>query len=496
MMNKPATSSDSSRFGVTAARSIGWIALDKWATRFFGLAILVILGRLLTPDDFGLVALTGVITAFATIFADAGFSKSLIQRDELTENDRSTAFWCTAFISSCLTLLLILLAGPIATVLGDDRLVSIIQWLSLSILLNGLSSVPAGLLERDFGFKPLAIRRVVGTIAGGVVAVAAALAGMGVWSLVVQTLVTAAVSLIILWASSPWKPKFTFSPDSFKRLWAVGSSVMGIELVGVIGSQADRLLIGSFLGAEALGFYFLAMRIVSILVELFSSVFSAVSLTAFSKIKNDRSLLFSWFYRFVGLSSAVTVPIFAIAAATSPVLIPMIFGQEWTGSVLPFQILTCLGALNSVAYFDRSVLIATGNSRAALLLTVGQAVLGIALICIALPWGMVSVALAVAARQYLFWPVRLAILKRRLGVGPWTYFSTWLRPVALTAGALILIACLYQVVPALRNYEYLYVSVAAMTISAFAIGGGYFLMPSVFVDLKKAALRRKIKDSA
>jgi O-antigen/teichoic acid export membrane protein len=422
-------SADNAEFRRKAVSGVGWIAADKWSNRLMGLVVLTVLGRLLTPTEFGLVALATAFMALANVFVDQGFGRAIVQRKELTSGDTSTAFWISLASSGLLALLTVIFAPLISSLFGEgDRLTPIIQWLSVGLLVNALSSMPAALLEREFRFKSLAIRRFVGTVLGGASAILLALLGFGVWALVAQTLVAAVAGLITLWLATTWRPRLEFSRASLRALWAVGGSIIGIELIGLVNSQADRLLIGAFLDAEALGYYYLAMRIVSIMVELFSSVFSGVALTTFSRLQSDRPRMLAWFYKLTSLSSSFAIPFFALAAITAPVVIPLVFGPQWEGSVTIFRILCFLGALNAVAYFDRSVLLAVGRAKSALLLTLGQSVLGVVLVVVALPMGVVAVAVAVALRQYLYWPVRLITLKRNVGVAPGRYWAQWFRP--------------------------------------------------------------------
>jgi PST family polysaccharide transporter len=383
LMTQKGPASDS--LGKLAARSMGWVVADKWGTRFTSLLILVVLGRLLSPADFGLVALASMFITFAGIFVEQGFGKALVQRQELQPEHIDAAFWTALGVAAVVTLATVLVAGPIAQAANLPALAPVLRWLALGLVFNALSSTPSALLERSFGFKSLAIRRLCSTFAGGVAAIGVALAGGGVWSLVAQTLVGAVAGLVALWAATQWRPRAQFRMSALRQLWPVGFGVLGIEILSFIGSQSDRLIVGAFLGTRALGLYFMAMRIVAIMVEVFASIFSAVSLTMFSRLQQDEVRLREWLYRLTAASSALTLPCFALAAALAPVAVPFVIGAQWSASVTIFQILTLLGAVNSVAYFDRSVLLARGRARAAFLLTLGQSILGIVLVLVAAP---------------------------------------------------------------------------------------------------------------
>ncbi|MFB6489480.1 lipopolysaccharide biosynthesis protein [Xanthomonas perforans] len=426
-----------------AARGLGWAVVEKWSSRLVSLVVLFVLGRLLTPTEFGLIALATVFVTLLNVFVDQGFGRALVQRDALDDEHADTAFWVAVVSSLLLGAALVAIAPALAAMLQELELAPVIQVMSVGLVLYALSTVPQALLEREFGFKALARRRVIATTLGGIAAIIAAGAGFGVWSLVVQVLTTAAVGVVVLWTASAWRPHLRMSGKAIRDLWATGVSIVGIELVGFLNGQADKLLVGALLDAQALGYYFFAMRIISIIVELFSTVLSSISLTTFSRLQNDHAELRRWLYRLSSVSCLIAMPAFAVLAATSPQLVPMVFGEQWTVSGHVAQALCLLGAVNAIAVFDRSALIAVGRNRLAFLLTFGQAVVGCIFIVAGVWWGVIGVALAVSIRQVMWWPVRLAALKVSVAAKPSTMIGTWLKPfliaaVAAACGALIL----------------------------------------------------------
>ena len=418
----------SDAFVRTAVRSIGWVALDKWGTRITTLLVLVVLGRLLSPTHFGLMALANMCVALANLFVDQGFGKALIQRRALRPEHVDTAFWTSVSVAAALVASVLVAAPFIEQALRAPGLSGVLRWMSIAIALQALAGTPAALLERELDFRTLALRRISSTLLGGIAGVSVALAGGGVNALVVQSLTAGGAGLVALWAATSYRPRFRFERTALRELWPVGAGVLGIELIGLVNAEADRFLVGSFLSTAALGFYFLAMRITQVIVELFSTVFASLCLPMFSRLQDDPVRMRSWLYRLTGASSAVTLPCLAVVALAAPVALPAVFGAKWSASVPLLQILTLLGAINAVAYFDRNVLVAVGRSRLALLLTLGQALLGVALVLGAVSYGVIAVAIAVVARQYLFWPVRLTVLRRVLGVDLKTYFAQWLGP--------------------------------------------------------------------
>lgn len=487
MTSPPASES----LGRTAVRSVGWIVVDRWGTRLATLLSVLVLGRLLAPGDFGLVALALIFITVAGIFVEQGFNKALIQRQDLRPDHMDSAFWASMVVAIVFTGATLILAPYIANAADAPELAGVLRWLSVSLVINALTCTPYALLERDFRFKTLAIRRLLSTGSGSIVGIAMAYAGFGVWSLVAQMLVNSVVGLVVLWAATDWRPRGLPNMTALRELWPIGFGVLGIELLSVIGLQVDRIAVAAFLGPEALGWYFMAMKIVTIMVEIFSSVFAAVSMPMFSRLQGDRTLLCSWLYRLTGASSAIALPCFALAAALAPLLLPWVLGPQWAPSVPIFQILTLLGALNALAYFDRNALLAAGRAREAFLLTLGQSALGAVLVFIAAPFGVIAVAIAVVARQYLYWPVRVCILRRAIGIELRRYFAQWVRP--FIAAVLMGVA----VSAFLWRWPDLPTSTLIQLIAGGLLGGALYLAalrviyPSIYVDAREMFLRHR-----
>src|SRR5687767_10457402 len=177
------------------ARGLTWTLLDTWGSQLLGLFIFVLLARLLTEIDFGLVTLAAVFVAFAQLLVDQGLGDAIVQRPQLTRRQLDTAFWASMVTGLLITVAAVVLAIPISILLGDRRLEPIIQVLSIIFVLTALSSIQMGLLRREMAFRSLAVRRLVAVALSGVVGVGMALAGFGAWALVGQQIVSAAVSV-------------------------------------------------------------------------------------------------------------------------------------------------------------------------------------------------------------------------------------------------------------------------------------------------------------
>ena len=457
-------------FGARVRTSLLWSALDKWGTRIMSLVVLVVLGRLLQPEDFGLVALASAYLAFVNILVEGGFGKALVQKKSMSRRDASTAFWANMALSLVFLTLTFFLAGWIEDLFSSDGLGVVLKVLSPVLILQAAASSAAALLEREMDFRSLALRRTVGTFVGGGAAIVAALSGWGVWSLVLQQLLTAGLSLVVLWWKTPLRPWHGVSWRSLRELLSVGLYISGTSLVGAVNSQADRVIVALFFGPAALGYYYMAMRIVSVVVEMFTSMFSAVSLTVFSKHQSDMSALRTWLRKLTDSSSSITIPIFTVLVAVAPIAVPLVLGSQWTASVPVLQILCLLGAINSLLIFDRSILIAVGRSGQAFGISVIQAALGLVLIWLAGPYGLLTVAAAVVVRQVLVIPVRFTLVGRATGATIRDYFGGWLRVLGSCVMALIAWFCtMYLVDRAQLHSELLENSIGVLAIVIYLV---------------------------
>ncbi|HTL41900.1 MAG TPA: lipopolysaccharide biosynthesis protein [Pseudolysinimonas sp.] len=396
-------------------RSVGWIVLERWSTRVADIVVFAVLARLLTPADFGTVALATVFVTLLTVFVESGFTQALIRELHLDPRDASTAFWTSLGISVVAGGALSLSAPLIATWLNSPDLRWVLPIASLALPLGALSQTPGALLEREFQFRPLSLRRLVGVVSGLVAALALALAGAGIWALVANLLIPRVVGVIVLWASTPWRPRLEYSLTSLRRLWRVGSSMIGVGLLEALQSNVDKLVIGSFFSAHQLGYYVLAQRIGGAVAELVVSVVSRVALTTFSRVQDDPTRLSRIYRQMSFVTASISTPVFALVAALSPQIVPTVFGPGWEQSIVFIWILAPVWLMSNMMAFDKSAFIAVGRSSIVLRLTLAQTVLSTALVFAFVPLGVLGVAFSRAYR-ILIWPARLVLLRRHIGL--------------------------------------------------------------------------------
>lgn len=398
--------------GSVGAAGASWTGASRLLNQIATTAAFLVLARILTPQDFGLVAMAGIFIGIAVAFIDFGFGTWLVQKHPLTSQDKDTAFWATLTASAIMAVLFVGLAPALASLSGIPSLAPVLRGLAIVFPLSGLSVVQAALLTRELKYRSLAIRGFLGIFVGMSAGIGAALAGWGVWSLVLQTATAAAVSTVALWVVSPWRPSFAFSKSSLRNALAFGVGVLGVAILTPVWDQLDTYLTGVILGAEQAGQYAVGRRVVVAVVAVASGTIAGVSLPIFSRIKTDLPRLREAYVRLSGLcvasSAAVLVPI----VVAGPQLVEALFGPTWEAAGRVCQYLALAQVIGAIGWVDRPALFAIGRPRmelTILILAVGSVVF--AVYAGAAFGGVVGISAAMVLRQALFIPIRLAAIR-------------------------------------------------------------------------------------
>jgi len=412
-----------------AAKGFMWSAIQKWGRAVITALTFIVLSRLLTPEAFGLVTLASVFVDFVEIFLDQGFSAAVVQRKDLDRSHLDTAFWISILTGGLLTLGNIAASGLVADFFHEPRLASILSWLSLSYIVNALSTTQLAILQRNMSFKSLARRSLAATTIGGVVGIGMALAGFGVWSLVGQNLVRGIAAAIILWGSSDWRPGFKVSLQHYKELFGFGISVMANNLLNVAIRRADDFLIGFYLGPTLLGFYAVGYRLLLIIIRLVTEVSNTVAFPAFARLQQEPERMRRAFYKVTQYTSLLSFPIFIGLAVLSPEVVPAVFGAKWAPSIPVMQVLSMIGILQSVMFFNGSVLRASGKPNWELGIMTLNAIISVIGFMIAVRWGIVAVAASFVISGYLLAPLSYLAVRKLIQIELGTYLGQYLVPL-------------------------------------------------------------------
>jgi O-antigen/teichoic acid export membrane protein len=469
-----------------AVRALLWSVIQTWGNQAGSLLIFFVLARLLTPEAFGLMAIANISIAFCQIFLQRGLSEMLIQRPTLAPDFLNTLFWLNLALALMLMLLVFGSAERVADFFQQPQLTAILQSLCILFPILALSSIPQAYLERQFAFKAIALRQLVGMALGGIVGVGMAGQGYGVWSLVGQQVVQEGVGLAVLWRSSQWRPSqwrpsWQFSGTACYEIkqWAV--PLLGFNLFNFLNSRTDDFLIGYFLGTEPLGYYSIAYRILGVLQQLLVQTSKQVALPTFSRLQSDLAQCRQAFYRATQLTSAIAFPIFLGVSALAPELIQILFGNQWQPAAMVLRVLALAGLFQSISFFKSAIFLAMGQPQWSLWLSGLTFMLNGVGLAIALPWGIVAVASAFVIRGYLVFPVGQWAVSRLLHTRLLPYLQQFTAPLLaalLMVSSLFAIRFFFQTLP-----SPIFILISSILGAIVYASSLFFLSPKLFQEI-------------
>ncbi|HEY6560052.1 MAG TPA: MOP flippase family protein [Polyangiaceae bacterium] len=327
---------------------IAWTTGARACAQVLDFAVGIALARLLTPEDFGLLEMTVVITGFLALFGELGFGAALIQRQELHEHHASTVFWLNLITGLGLAGVLALGAPWIARFYGDARLMPLSWAISINFLISPLNMVQGAMLHRAMKFRELAIVEVTSVVVSSATAVALALNAMGTWSLVGRSLAGGVTSTIVIWTVSDWRPRYVFSRAALKELLAFSTNLFGFMTINYWARQVDDLLVGKYMGPSQLGIYGRAYATMMLPIKELSNVLGRVLFPAMSRIKEDKPQVKSLYLGWLDIIAFISFPIMALLCASADNLIVTLYGEKWRPVIPVLRIFCVVGAFQSL----------------------------------------------------------------------------------------------------------------------------------------------------
>jgi PST family polysaccharide transporter len=382
------------------SRHISWTASSQIVRQLLQVALGIVLARLLTPEDFGLIGLTIVFTGFAGLFADLGLGAAIVQRADISDQDLNFVFWLNLLTGVVLTLVTIVCAPLVAGFYRDPRLVTITALLGLGPFISSLGLVPGSLMQKEFRFKALAVADVVTLFVSGGTACWFAFRGFGPMSLVLQALSAQGCSVALRWGMVKWRPGWSIDWKAGRRLLPFGSGLLGSSLINYWLRNGDNLLVGKFCGAFQLGLYSrgygLMMQPVSQVQSVLSPVlFPALSLMQHSKAELRRVFLFA-----NQAIAVVAFPVMLGLAVVADDFVKVLWGDRWLGTVTIIRVFAIAGLGNAVGTTVGWIYMAVGRTDRMLWWTLGSSPVYLIAFALGLRWGAVGVSVAYTLALY------------------------------------------------------------------------------------------------
>lgn len=339
-----------------------WKFNEQISSQLVSFIVQIVLARILSPKDYGVISLVNVFIILANVFVTSGFSAALIQKKNATELDFSTIFHCSFIFSIVIYILIYLLAPEIGEFCNSAALVPVIRVFALQLPLYAFNSIQQAYVSRHMAFQKIFVSTTLATILSGIIGIVLALINWGVWALVAQAILSTLFQTIVLFLEIPWKPKLEFSVSSAKKLLGYGWKVFGASFLGTFFNQLRNLIIGRFYSTSDLAYYNRGAGIPELLSNNIDGTISSVLFPVLSKHADNYNRLKSMTRRSIKTSTFIIMPLmFGLAIVAKP-LTQILLTDKWLPSVPFMQCLCISGAFDSISNANMQVIKASGRS--------------------------------------------------------------------------------------------------------------------------------------
>lgn len=373
---------------------VKWNAIGRFSTQGVSFVVGILLARILSPSDYGVVGMIGIFMAIAQTFIDSGFGSALIRKQDCTDADYSTAFYFNIVVGVVCYLILFISSPLIADFFDTPILKDVVRVLSINLLLGALTIVQRARLTAAVDFKSQAKVSLVATIISGGVGLFMAYQGYGVWSLVYQHVTSTLITTIMFWVITKWCPQRLFSKESFKYLFGFGSKILSASLLHTIYSNLTTILIGKFYTPKDLGYYSRGESLATLPSSNITGILKSVTYPILSKIQDDDVRLIQVYRKYIRMTSMlIFFGMFLLAALARPLILTLLT-DKWTNSVIYLQVFCFAYMFDHLCQLNLNILYVKGRSDLVLRLEVIKKTISISMIIAAIPFGVLAICIS------------------------------------------------------------------------------------------------------
>lgn len=388
-----------------------------------------------------------IVVGFVGVFKDLGTSAAVIQRKGFSEALLHSLFWVNVAFGLLSTMLFFLIAPLIAGFYREPIIAPLLRVLSLTFFISGISILQQALLEKELAFNTLAKIEVSSVAFGSFIGIGSAMGGLGVWSLIYQTIAVTTLTTFLLWKTTNWQPKLIFSFQELKAISSYSSNLTGFNVFNYLIRNFDYLLIGKFIGAEALGFYTLAYRTILYPLQSISGVISRVGFPVFSQLQDDNVRLRSAYLRVVAMIAIVTFPLMLGIWVLAEPFILIVLGEKWKASIPIILVLAPVGLVQSVVTTVGTIYQSKGRTDWMFCWSLFAGVLVICGFVLGLRWNIIGVAAGYAIASLILVYPSFAIPFRLINLSMARFAAVLWRPLMCSAIMSCLILGIQAVLP-------------------------------------------------
>lgn len=400
-----------------SAKALLWNAVERFSVQGVNFVISLIIARLVSPNDFGVIAMLAIFLDIANTFVDGGFANALIRKLDRTEVDNSTAFYFNIAVGAVVYFTLYFAAPFIASFYSMPILIPVLRVVALSIVFNSLAIVQQAILTSDINFKSQAKISLIAASISGLVGVMMAYADCGAWALVAQILGSSFLRMVLLWSIVRWKPLRIFSMQSFREMFNYGSKLLLSNLiVNISGSGITGLIIGRKFSAESLGYYNRAEQFTYFPANNISGILQRVTFPVLSKKQNETEALRYYYLKIITITSLFVIPAMAILGIFAEPIIITLITDKWISIVPLMQILVFNAVWIPFSALNINIICVVGHSDYVLKIELIKGLFRIAAILLSMPYGLTCVCVALVVVSFLCSFIYTNYTKHSVGV--------------------------------------------------------------------------------
>lgn len=403
-----------------AAIGMMWSALEKYSSMFISFISGIILARLLTPYDYGCIGMLAIFMALAEVFIDGGFASALIQKKTPTQEDYSTIFYWNLIMAVVVYIVLFFAAPTIARFYKVPLLCSVLRVQALVLFIYAFTIVQQNQLKKKLNFKVLSITTIVTSLISLSITIYMAYNGFGVWALVAQNLITAAIPAIVFWFFVRWRPVFVFSWKSFKELFGFGFYVFLTHLFDRFRQQIQGFLIGRFYNASTMGYYSKAQSTESLASTSVTKVMNEVTFPLYADIQDDKLTIQNVVKRITMSLSYITFPlIFILMLCAKPIFV-LLYSDRWLQSVPYFQVLCFAGLAHCLQSVNLQTIAAIGKSKTMLVWAIVKGSVALTVVVGGMfLWGIKGLLVGMVFNSWFTYFVNIGLVSKHIGYKWW-----------------------------------------------------------------------------
>jgi O-antigen/teichoic acid export membrane protein len=365
-----------------------WSFIGYVANQGINFIIGIVLARLLSPTEFGLLGELAIFLLISELFINSGFSQALIRKNDCTEVDYSTVFYFNVFLSSFIYIILFFIAPLVTNFYKEPLLTDLLRVLGIGLIATSISLIQRVKLTKSLNFKYLNGVSTISNIISGILAVILAMKGFGVWSLVIKTVSRDVICTIGYWIYGKWKPLFIFSRNSFKELFGFGSKLLLSGITGTIINNIQYIIIGKFFSAKELGFYTRAELFKNLPSQNIEGIMTAVGYPVLANVQNDKEKLNHGFKQlFLTTTFAVFFTMLAVASCSQSIILAFV-GDKWSNSIIYLQMLSVIGIMYPLLSININLVSIVGRSDIYFKFQLISQIMSIPIIAISALWGI------------------------------------------------------------------------------------------------------------